>query len=85
MLNTKRLILGLFGLALIIAGVISGIWTWIFSLMLLGGPETIVYLLGCGAIIGLITGIYLILRAIQLKDGVGSNDPDKPPTREPQR
>jgi hypothetical protein len=85
MLNAKRLILGLFGLALIMAGVISGVWAWIFSFMLLAGPKTIVYLLACGAIIGLIAGIYLIWRAIQMKSAIPSDDLDKPSTRDPQK
>jgi hypothetical protein len=48
------------------------------------GPQDIVILLACGAIIGLIAGIYLIWRASQLKDTVQSDDPDNASTRDPQ-
>ena len=67
MLNAKRLILGSFGLALIIAGVIGGIGAWILNYMDTTGtgPQDIVCLLGIGAIFSLVAGIYFIWRAIQ--------------------
>jgi hypothetical protein len=87
MLNAKRFILGLCGLALIAAGLFSGFWAWMFNYLDTTGlgPQDIVILLACGAIIGLIAGIYLIWRAIQMKGAIPSDHSDNPSTRDPQR